>query len=142
MAEQSRMLMKIRKSYVYHNCRIRNLCKCPVSIHGHCHVLPWLTEFSGVVLFVSRFLAIPILRKYLPHNRKIRQHHCSKLLFIQCQGLKKKIANTTSFFEIHPHRFQMLSEKKKKYLMKILREEAPQLKAGNGVDCGKRQPCF
>ena len=35
-------------------------------MHGRWHVLPWLTEFCGIVLSFSRFLAI--LRKPLPLN--------------------------------------------------------------------------
>ena len=57
--------------------------KCRVSKFRRCHSLPWLGEFSGVVLSCYTLFARLFLRTNHPYNRKIRSYHCSRQLLIQ-----------------------------------------------------------
>ena len=66
---------------------IKNFVTCRVSMHVRCHVSPWLTEFSGVVL--SSFTLscqIIFLQMYHQYKRKIRPYRCSRQFFIQGHG--------------------------------------------------------
>ena len=57
------------------------LFTCPISMHGCCHDLPCLNEFSGVVLiFVSHFLAGPVERKC----RSVEQEDWLRLVHGNC----------------------------------------------------------
>ena len=57
---------------------IDSFLMCFFSMHRCCHVWPWLIEFNGVVLNISRFYPFVYFHGSHPQNRKTRQYHCSR----------------------------------------------------------------
>ena len=69
---------------------IHNFLMCHVSIHGHCHNLPCLNEFSSVVLICFTLSRQHQLNRSVTLlDRKTHSDHCPQQLFIQGHGSGK-----------------------------------------------------
>ena len=49
---------------------VHNIVPCLVSMSGHCHVLPWLIQFCGVVLSCFTLSHETIVMEVLPMQRE------------------------------------------------------------------------